>query len=443
MGQAYDEISRYFPMNVGIVKQKSFEIDKKIVIGSVQTLHNRLEKIPKNLFQLVMIDEAHHYAATSFLKVARYWDSKLFVGWTATPKRLDGLSLTNLFEKIVFQYNIEDGIKDGFLAPIEAYQISSPGDLSKVRKVAGDFNLRQLSEAVDSEQRNNLIVEKYKQYAEGRQALAYCVDIQHAHNLALKFKMAGIECEAVSSDLERCPNRKELIEKFRAGEIHVLTNCEILTEGFDHHDVGCVMMCRPTQSETLYIQCIGRGTRLKSPEYFNKFKTDKCTVLDFVDNTGRHSLINAYELEKNKPISERLFLPKEYRDKLLQAEKERRERKIKISLHKDRKVDLLVLPSVRVWDGEKMLESATEKQIKWLKDVGIWQEGIEYTKKQASELISSLPCQEWQIRYLAMKNFDVSGGATLGQYQRVRAYFEQKEKYRMKKPDITNVKPNL
>ena len=427
--QAYNEIEQYFPMNVGIIKGPVFEIDKKIVVASVQTLHNRLNRIDPNTFQLVIVDESHLFCAPTYCKTVRHWIPKLLTGWTATPKRLDGLSLSNLFEKIVFQYNIADGINDGFLAPIEAYQIKTQSDISKVRKVAGDFNLGQLSEAVDSELRNNLIVQKYRQYIDGRQAIAYCVDIEHSYHLRDEFRKNGIISETVCSDKIRCNNRAELVKSFKNKEFQVLTNCEILTTGFDYNDVGGILMTRPTQSETLYVQMLGRSTRLKSEAFVTKFGTDKAVILDFVDNTGKLSLINAYELEKDTPLADRMFLPKAYKEKLLFEEKKRRERRIALGMGADQKIDLLRLPEVKVWDSEKMLEPATEKQLGWLKSAGIFAEDIEYTKKQASELISNLNCYEWQIRYLAINGYDVSHGATIGQFQRVKNYIDNKQKY--------------
>lgn len=427
--QAYDEINKFYPMNVGIIKGKVFEADKKIVVASVQTLYNRLDRIDSNAFDLVIIDEVHHYCAKSYLITARHWQPKLLTGWTATPKRLDGLSLTNLFEKLVFEYNIHDGIKDGYLAPIEAYQIKSQSDISKVKRTAGDFNQKELSEAVDCELRNNLIVQKYKQYTPGRPAIAYCVDIEHAYHLRDEFRKNKISCEAVSSDESRGDDRTEIVKKFRNKEFTVLTNCEILTEGFDFNDVGAVLMARPTQSETLYVQCIGRATRLKSEAFVTEFKTDKATILDFVDNTGKLNLINAYELEKGIPIEDRMFLPAEHKEKLLLEEKKRRERRIKLESGHDRKIDLLHLPEVKVFDSEKMLEPATEKQLDWIKKAGVYVDGVEYTKLQASELISNLPCSSWQIEFLAINGYDVSKGAVMGQYQRVKYAIEQRQKY--------------
>jgi len=428
--QAYHEIEQYWPMNVGIIKGPVFEVEKKIVVASVQTIYNRLDKIDPREFELLIIDEAHHYVSPSYLKSVRHFEPKLTTGWTATPKRLDGLSLTNIAQEITFQYLIEDGIRDGWLAPLTAYQIRTPADISRVKRTGGDFNLKQLSEKVDSELRNTLIAAKYKEYADNRQTIAYCVDIDHAYNLGRVLRDNGINADTVVSDTTRCPNRTQIVESFRKGEISVLTNVNILTEGFDHDDVGCIIMARPTQSETLYIQSIGRGTRLKSDMFQERVGSSDCIVLDFVDNSGNLSLVNAWELERDKPIEERLFIPEKHRQKLLE-EREKRERRMRIRYGSDKKINLLKLPEVRPWNSEKMLEPATEKQLKWIIDMGVYQEGIEYTKAMASELISAQPAREWQIRWLAERKYDVSGKVTLGQFQKVKWLIENREKYAM------------
>lgn len=391
----------------------------------------------------VLVHNCHHFVSPTFLKTLRHFTPKLRTCWTATPKRLDGLSLTNIAQEIIFEYRIENGIKDGWLAEIEAYQIKTQADLSGVKRTAGDFNQKELSERVDSRTRNALIATKYKQYATGRQGVAYCVDMQHAYNLRDILREHGISSETIVSDPIRCPNRKELIDRFKKGEFDILTNCEILTEGFDYHDVGCVIMARPTQSETLYVQCIGRGTRLKSQSFRDRLNANNCIILDFVDNTGKLSIMNAYELEKHMAIEDRMFLPKEYKEKLLNELKERRERMIKQIAGFDKKINLLTLPEVKVWNSEKMLEPATDKQIKWLKDINVWQEDVEYTKSMASELISSRPAEEWQIRWLAERKYDVSQGCSLGQYQRVKFNYEQKNKYAIDASDKAKILKQL
>jgi superfamily II DNA or RNA helicase len=441
--QAYNEINDIWPMQAGIIKGSVFELDKKIVIGSVQTMYNRLDRIDPNTFDLIIVDEGHHFVSPTFLKTIRHFTPKLRTVWTATPRRLDGISMTNIAQEIVFEYRIENGIKDGWLCEIEAYQIKTQADLSGVKRTAGDFNQKELSERVDSRSRNNLIAMKYKQYATGRQAVAYCVDIQHSYNLRDILREHGIIAETIVSDPIRCPNRKELVERFKKGEIEVLVNCEILTEGFDYSDVGCVLMARPTQSETLYVQCIGRGTRLKSQSFREKHNVNNCIVLDFVDNTGKLSIMNAYELEKHMSIEDRMFMPKEQKEKLLLAIKERRERTIKQQAGVDKKINLMILPEVKVWDSEKMNDPATEKQIKWMKDIGVWQEDVEYTKAMASELISSRPASEWQIRWLAERRYDVSEGCSLGQYQRVKYSYDMKNKFAIDNADKAKILKQL
>lgn len=428
--QAYDEIVRFYPMQCGIIKGPVFEIEKKIVVASIQTLYNRLDRIKPEYFDLVIYDECHHGAAVTYLKTIRHFKPKLLTGWTATPKRLDNLSLSNIFQKIVFDYPIEQGIKDGWLCELEAYQIRTRASLEKVHRVAGDFNQRELSEVVDCPERNALIVDKYNQYCNGEQAIAFCVDIDHAYHLRDAFVEKGVIAEAIVSDQNRCPNRAEIVEQFKKGNIQVLVNVEILTEGFDYEDIGAILMARPTQSESLYIQGIGRGTRLKSEKFKQRYGHEKCIILDFVDNTGKHSLVNSYELEKDKPIEERLFIPQSHREKLIE-ERERRIRMMQANRTKDKAVDLLVLPKVTVWQSKKMLEPATAKQIKWIRDLGYWQEGIEYTKAMASEIIGSLPARKYQLEWLARQGYDVTEGATQGQFSRVKFLHERKNRYQM------------
>ncbi len=430
--QAFNEIETFWPLQAGVIKASRFEIDKKIVVASVQTLYNRLDRIDPETFPLIIIDEAHHYVSRTYLETIRHFNPKLLTAWTATPKRLDSISLSNLVQDLVFEYNIRDGISDEFLAPIEAYQIRTSTDISKVKRTAGDFNQKQLSEKCDSALRNNLVVAKYLEYIPGRQSLVYAVDINHAYNLRDEFRVREISCEAVVSDTKRCPNRKEIIAAFTNGEIDVLTNVNILTEGFDYSDIGGILMTRPTQSETLYIQSIGRGTRIKSRAFQEKFKTDKCIILDFVDNSGALSLVNAWELEKGEKIEDRIFVPAAHKEKLI-GEREARERRLRVVYGTDKKINLLKLPEVTPWNSEKMLEPATEKQIEWIKQMGMFQEEVEYTKAMASEVISNQPAAEWQIRYLGEHKYDVSGKVTIGQYQKVKWQIENKQKYKMTK----------
>jgi superfamily II DNA or RNA helicase len=334
--------------------------------------------------------------------------------------------------------------------------------------VAGDFNKMELSMSIDIPQRNQLVVDKYLQYANGRQAIVFGVDIEHAEHLAEIFKLNGISALSVHSELDDI-TRKRINSDFKNKRLMVLTNVELLTEGWDYFDVGAVLMARPTQSLAMYMQMLGRGTRLKSIEFietefeisiyedavskgldFEKmiYRTKGCTffkhhssdlfneteqafilkyyhkanckILDFVDNSGKHALINTWELDKNKDVTKKVFITEENRQDQILKFKEKQEHKIKSKIKEDSTVDLLALPKLRIYHHGRMLELATEPQLNWLKAEGVWQEGVEYTKGQASEFITNFQAKDWQIEKLRKWGYDVSNGATVGQYSTIR-----------------------
>ena len=428
--QAFNEFEQYHTFQTGIIKGSRFEIDKKFIVASAQTLYRRLDKIPKDTFDHIIVDEAHFFAAKTFLEPLHYFTPRLLLGYTATPYRLDGLSLSNIFEEKICDYDIEYGVKNGFLAKPEAYKIRTQTDLSEVKKLGGDFNIGQLSEAVDTEIRNELIVSKYCEMSKGEQALCFAVDIKHAINIKNKFIEHNISSEVIVSDEIICSNRKELITNFKNGKIQVLVNVDILTTGFDYSDIGVIIQARPTQSKTLFVQQIGRGTRLKSQAFQKRFDHNTCIILDFVDNTKKNNLINCEELDRGKPLEKRVFTNKNDMAKLLEA---REKRKIFVSNEVDMKINLFALPEVSISNSERMLEQATEKQISFLKSLNIWTEGVEYTKRQASEFISNTPAQSWQLQKLRNWGYNITDGASIGQFQKVKQKLESDSKYKIDK----------
>lgn len=429
--QAFQEYEKLYPMQNGIIKgQRNDFYDKRNIIASIQTLANRYKDIPPDVFDLINIDEAHHYMAKTYVETVRYFNPRLLIGYSATPNRLDGLSLSNLFATTAYEYGIDKAVIDGYLSKPIGHAIQTKTDLSKVHKRAGDFAIGELSEKVDTELRNILIASKYKEYANGLPGLAFCVDIAHAINLSRVLNENGITSEVVVSDKSVTPDRAASIKRFKDGTTKVLCNCEILTEGFDHDDVGVLLMARPTESETLYKQMIGRGLRLKSEEFALKYG-NKCIILDFVDISGKHSLVNTRTLDMGRKIEDRIFISDEDKEKLIE-ERGRREAKINATREKDTSVDLLALPEIYIINSVRMLEPATEKQLDWLKKIGVYEEGMEYTKKQASEFISNSKCNRWQLRKLAEHGYDVSEGAAVGQYQKAKRKFEEDNMYNAK-----------
>ena len=281
--------------------QQKAEPECDVVIASVATLgragSKRIEKFDPKHFGLIIIDEAHHAVADSYKRILSYFGANkeeglreghpVVLGVTATPSRKDNQGLDKLFNEIVFKYDIKDGVDNGYLSKIKAYSIFTEENLN-VKMQAGDFAIDELSEAVNTDARNQLIVNSYKEICKGGKALVFAVDIAHSETLAQAFKDAGIKADMVSGETPT-DRRKQLLSDFKDGDLQVMVNCQVLTEGYDNPNIGSVLLARPTASATLYVQMLGRGTRLAP----NKLHLN---VLDFVDTCKKHSVISASTL---------------------------------------------------------------------------------------------------------------------------------------------------
>jgi hypothetical protein len=155
-------------------------------------------------------------------------------------------------------------------------------DIAGVRVRHGDFVESDLARAIDVPERNRLVVDSYKRLATGRHAIVFCANVAHVQSLAAAFAERGIAAAAVWGAMLP-EHRRDTLRRFGDGEVSVLTNCNVLTEGFDQPRVDCVIMARPTRSQLLYAQMVGRGTRL------HESKSDM-VVIDIVDNSARHKL---------------------------------------------------------------------------------------------------------------------------------------------------------
>ena len=283
----------------------------KVVVASVQSLVNRLAGYDPEEFSIVVVDEAHHAVARSYVEVlahfglaprvsdlgrrelerkqvtkevrARFADfsprpgAPFLVGFTATPGRTDGIGLGSIFDRIVFQGTIAGMIEDGWLVPIHGKRIGTGLDITGVKRALGDFQVGSLADAVDIPHRNELAVKAYKDHGEGKHALIFCVNVAHTENMAGTFRGAGIPAAAVYGDMGRS-ERRQTLAAYKSGEIKVLCNCMVLTEGYDAPYVEIILMARPTESSLMYTQMLGRGTRL-APE----IGKSRLLVLDLVD----------------------------------------------------------------------------------------------------------------------------------------------------------------
>jgi ATP-dependent helicase IRC3 len=267
------------------------DTDADIISASVQTLGRagtkRVERFNWDRIDKVIIDEAHHSTTEAYGRILDLAGSlkegtdKFLLGTTATSQRPDGKALSDIYERVSFVYTLRQAIADKWLVPIRGYRVVTQTVLDGVERGNGDYRVSQLRQAVDTPERNKFVVAQWQKLGENRSTLAFTVDIEHAQNLAKEFQNAGISADWISGD---DPRRAEKLEAHRRGDIKVLCNCAVLTEGYDDPNIACIILARPTQSGVLFTQMVGRGTRLAPG------KTD-LIVIDVVDSTVSHSLI--------------------------------------------------------------------------------------------------------------------------------------------------------
>jgi superfamily II DNA or RNA helicase len=308
--QAADKIQKWNPgYSVGIEMASSRAgRDDRIVVGSVQTLGwgngRRLAQLAPDEFGPIICDEAHHSTAASYKAIFEHFGfvgdvqpkDRLLLGVTATPNRGDGAGLGAVYDEIVFNYPMLDAIRDGWLVNMRGARIRTDVSLDEVGVSYGDFKENQLARTVNTPGRNALIVSEWLKRARERQTLCFTVDIAHAIALAEAYRNAGIAAAAVWGN---DPDRAYKLRAHRDGTLQVLTNCGVLTEGYDDWRISCVVMARPTKSQLLFVQMAGRGTRL--PDGVDNLKEAEqagyplakrdCVLLDITDNTSRHSLV--------------------------------------------------------------------------------------------------------------------------------------------------------
>lgn len=410
--------------DMGLIKASAFKKSGNVVVASMQTLHKRIHLIDPNEFDCFVCDESHLFLSPSFIKSIDFFNPKLLIGCTATDYRADGLLLINTFEEKTFEYDIATAVKEGNLCEIDAIRIATKVNLDSVHTLAGDFNQKELADEIDTLARNNLVVDSYIKYALGRKGLFFCCNIEHSLHLAEAFQMKGIKATAVSSDEELTGDRNAKIQAYKNGEIDVLINVNILTTGFNEPDTGVIGCVSPTKSKTKYIQMIGRGTRLKSDSYVKKFGQN-VIILDFVDATNRHNIINCHELEKELPPEERVFVSKEKQLKLIE-ERQRKNSKLEHTREEDERVKLIALPKIKLNKSIRMREAATEAQLKAIASWGYDIVNVHYTKQMINEIFMQQSASEKQIGFLKWKGFDVSKGVSKAQAAAAFKMLEEK-----------------
>lgn len=270
---------KYYQCSYGVERASIQSHGEEVVSASVQTLTRRLSRFRPDEFDTIIVDEAHHSAARSYRRILDYFEPRLTLGFTATPNRGDKVRLDDVFSRIIFQRDLRWGIENGYLTNIYCIRANIGYDLSAVHTRMGDYAPGELEQAMEGTA--DAIAQAYREYAKGA-TLIFAVSVRQANEIASRIPGAVV----VTGETK---DRAAIIRRFTDGEIPCIVNCMVFTEGTDIPRVETVIIARPTQSEALYAQMVGRGLRL----YPGK---EKLVLIDCVGVTGKASLCTAPSL---------------------------------------------------------------------------------------------------------------------------------------------------
>jgi DNA repair protein RadD len=274
-----------FNVPYGLIQAgEKMNLKQPMQVASILTLRNRLDKIP--VPKILVIDESQHLVSRTWKEVADYYSERgtIILGLSATPKRLSGESLSSCFDVMVQGPSIKELINMGALSKFKYFAPSVGIDTSTIHIKCGDFDKGELEIAVNKRAITGDVIAHYNRLIPGKRAIVFCVSVAHAKSVAGDFNESGIAAEFVEGSMPK-ESRKAAFDRFKRGETLVLTNVEIAGEGVDIPAVESAILLRPTMSESLYLQQVGRALRV-DPDNPDKL----ATILDHCSNVFTHGL---------------------------------------------------------------------------------------------------------------------------------------------------------
>jgi superfamily II DNA or RNA helicase len=293
----------------GIFMGDEKDKDDFVVCSSIQSLVSNINEFNPKEFGYIIFDEAHHGVADSYRKVLSYFKPDFILGLSATPERMDGENILDIFKNVAHKLDLRTAIELKELVPIRCIRVKSNVDLSSVRINGIKYNSLDLESKLFIPDRNKLVVKTYIDFVKDKKTVVFCASVKHAEEIAKLFNEAGVKAAAVSGG-NKDKERKRILEEYENGYTEVLCACDLLNEGWDSPKTEVLFMSRPTMSKTIYLQQLGRGTRKhEGKEYL--------MVFDFIDNTNMfntpYSLHRMFNIEKYEPGA-LVLAPKEMKE---------------------------------------------------------------------------------------------------------------------------------
>lgn len=242
-----------------IMASEPYEYGHRVDLATVQTISRRMKTHNYEPAEVVIVDEAHHGTAKVYSEVIAAFRKSAVIGFTATPCRETGHGLGKLFDDLIMAASIQELTDAGYLVPIKYFAPSEP-DLTGVKITAGDYNEKQLEKAMNKPKLVGDVVENWTRIGGDRQTVVFTTTVAHSLAVCEAFNAVGIPADHVDGRTDK-DERADVLRRFRNGDVRVLCNCAVFTEGVDIPDIACVVMARPTKSLSLYMQTIGRGMR--------------------------------------------------------------------------------------------------------------------------------------------------------------------------------------
>jgi superfamily II DNA or RNA helicase len=286
ISQATDKVADATGVEAAVEKaDENAHLSSRIVVGSIASMmqHRRLEKWTGH-FKFIVADEAHHILSDSWQRVLEQFPDSKILGVTATPHRGDKKNLGKYFENVCYELTLLELIKQGYLCPIKIRTVPMKIDLSGLTKKAGDYSEAEAGAILEPLLQQ--VGEAIKEYAGDRKSLIFLPLRVTSRKLCSVLQNLGLKAEHIDGD---DPKRKEKLEDFRTGKITHLCNAMLLTEGYDEPSIECIIPLRPTASQPLYAQMVGRGTRIYPEKTY-------LLILDFLWLHEKHSLIRPAHL---------------------------------------------------------------------------------------------------------------------------------------------------
>jgi superfamily II DNA or RNA helicase len=363
-------------LRVGVVKASRNDVRAQVIVASVQSLRSEKRRRQIRNVGLVIVDECHHAVATTYRKILEHYgcfldqdpvagrlgiDPTLVAGFTATLARGDKLSLADVWQSVAYRKDIAFMIRAGYLLDLTGRRVEVDDlDLKNVKRSGGDYQAASLGEAMTASLAPEIVARAYLEHASDRSGVLFAPTVSAAQAFAGALDDLGVKTEVVHGGMP-VTERRAIIARFEAGVTQVISNCMVLTEGFDSPRASCVVIARPTRSAPLYQQMVGRALRPYPGQ-------TQALVLDVVGASQVHGLASLIDLSE-KPIKlapDQSFL--DAVDELEEAESEEPGARPKLVHSGPVKVvefDPLARDSKRVWmathGGHYFLSAGTGK----------------------------------------------------------------------------------